>query len=144
MTQRLLISALSVALMGLLVLLSVAAFQRLTETNTVGASRSVAAVSLFGERQPGLTVPEVQFETEWDGLTDSEWAAIDRTVGRIRSNLLESINDEFQGALDAEIQDSLMSPDELSRRGLDELNRYRQGPDRPTIPDASERQPAGP
>jgi len=134
MTQRLLISALSVALMGLLVLLSVAAFQRLTETNAFGAARSVAAVRPFGERPPGLTVPEVQFETEWDGLTDSEWAAIDRTLGRIRSDLLETLNDDFQGSLDDEIQETLVSPPELNRSSLDEMNRYRQAPDRSTIP----------
>jgi hypothetical protein len=76
--------------------------------NKLAAVDSGASVDeqVFLTRPPTLFLPE----TEWDSSAELDWDAIDRTVSRIRSNLLNEINENFQGSIEQEFQKFLQSP----------------------------------
>jgi hypothetical protein len=89
-------------------------------------------VRALREPSPDIIAPMLEFETEWDGLSDSDWAAIERAGEQIRASMLESINDSFQQSVDEEVQTLIKLPQQLDRQGLREMDRFRQGRDRQT------------
>jgi hypothetical protein len=129
MLLRIILIALALPVLAVLIVLGVD-----TVRNLAGSDREpdsgVGAVMPPG---PSPELPELEFDTEWEGLSDAEWAAIDRTAERIGSTMLESINDDFRASIDAGISQRA-SPLERNQQLLDEMNRYRRDPAWPTGP----------
>jgi hypothetical protein len=106
MKQGNIVSNLSLPLLACVVVLSISALSRSTATlapGSTGGSREQA----FSSPPPVLQFPD----SEWGSEVDLDWEEIDKTVARIRSNLLNSINDEFEESIDEEFQQLLVSPD---------------------------------
>jgi hypothetical protein len=97
----------------------------------------VEAVSDSGQRptllEPIGEPPDFDFDPVWEGA-DLDEAAINATLDRVRGDLLQSINDDFEASIGENFQDLLVSPREQNERTLDEARRYRTDPNWPTVP----------